>query len=182
MFHLLTVLVIVVHIVFCLSTKQDVIVVLGSSDERILGERIAAAIQYIQNSSSPIILYVSGGVKHAFLNTVSEASIAAKMIAEHQFDDLQIILDEHATNTAENFAYLKRWVNKNYSQSELPDFVITTSDFHQTRAQLIFQGILPDVVPKWNLSKSACVQCWSDETIHIKNVRADVTRALFLLM
>lgn len=181
MFHLLTVLIIVAHIAFCLSTKHDVIVVLGSSDERILGERIAAAIQYIKNSSSPIILYVSGGVKHAFMNTVSEASTAAKMIAEHKFDNLQIILDEHATNTAENFAYLKRWVNKNYSQSELPDFVITTSDFHQTRAQLIFRGILPDVVPKWNLSKSACIQCWSDETVHIKNVFADVEKALLLM-
>ena len=61
-------------IVFCSSTKHDVVVVLGCSDERILNERIDSAIQYIRSVSSPIILYVSGGIKHAIVNDISEAS------------------------------------------------------------------------------------------------------------
>ena len=171
------------HIVLCFSTKHDVVVVLGSSDERILAERISAAIQYIQSSDNQIILFVSGGVKNAFVNAnqMTEAAKAAKILDNNEFN-VQIVLDEKATNTAENFAYLKQWVNQTFTQDDLPDFVITTSDFHQIRAEQIFQGIIPEVTPKWNLSKSSCIHCWSDEHIHIKNVSADVMKARLLLM
>jgi uncharacterized SAM-binding protein YcdF (DUF218 family) len=179
--HFLVLLFLLLQLVFCFSTKHDVLVVLGSSDERILSERISAAIQYIRTSDSPIILYVSGGVKNAFVNEVSEASKAAKILAENQFDHIQIVLDEHATNTAENFAYLKRWLLQNFSSDDLPEFVITTSDFHQSRAERIFQGILPDITPKWNLSKSYCLSCWSDETIHLKNVPSDIMKARLIM-
>lgn len=172
------------HIVLCFSTKHDVVVVLGSADENILAERISAAIQYIQSSDSQIILFVSGGVKNAFVNAnqMSEAANAAKILRSNNEFNVQIVLDEKATNTAENFAYLKQWVNQTFSQDDLPDFVITTSDFHQIRAEQIFQGIIPEVTPKWNLSKSSCIRCWSDESIHIKNVSADIMKARLILM
>ena len=179
------------HIVLCLSTKHDVVVVvLGSSDERILAERVSAAIQYIQSSDNHIILFVSGGVKNAFVNAnqMTEAAKAAKILnddihSNNEFNvNVQIVLDEKATNTAENFAYLKQWVNQTFTQDDLPDFVITTSDFHQIRAEQIFQGIIPQVTPKWNLSKSSCIHCWSDESIHIKNVSADIMKARLILM
>jgi uncharacterized SAM-binding protein YcdF (DUF218 family) len=178
------------HIVLCFSTKHDVVVVLGSSDERILAERVSAAIQYIQSSENHIILFVSGGVKNAFVNAnqITEAAKAAKILnddihSNNEFNvNVQIVLDEKATNTAENFAYLKQWVNQTFPQDDLPDFVITTSDFHQIRAEQIFQGIIPQVTPKWNLSKSSCIHCWSDESIHIKNVSADIMKARLILM
>jgi len=178
------------HIVVCFSAKHDVVVVLGSSDERILAERVSAAIQYIQSSENPIILFVSGGVKNAFVNAnqMTEAAKVAKILnddihSNNTFNvNVQIVLDEKATNTAENFAYLKQWVNQTFTQDDLPDFVITTSDFHQTRAEQIFQGIIPEVTPKWNLSKSSCIRCWSDESIHIKNVSADIMKARLILM
>jgi hypothetical protein len=91
------------------------------------------------------------------------------------------VLDEKATNTAENFAYLKRWVNSNFSTEEMPSIVITTSDFHQDRAERIFQGIMPEITPQWNLSKSSCTRCWSDEMIHIKNVQSDITKAIHIV-
>ena len=176
-------LVFLIYVVFCLSTKHNVMVVLGSADERILRERISAAIQFIQSSDDAIILFISGGVKNAIVNTdeMSEASKAAQLLDQQSFDRIQIVLDEYATNTAENFAYLKRWVNNNFSRDELPDFVITTSDFHQTRAERIFHGILPDIIPKWNLSKSSCVQCWSDEAIHMRNVHTDIMKAKLIM-
>lgn len=172
-----------IHIVLCSSAKHDVVVVLGSSDERILAERVSAAVQYIQSSDNHIILFISGGVKNAFVdnNQMTEAAKAAKILQNDEFN-VQIVLDEKATNTAENFAYLKQWVNQTYPQDKLPDFVITTSDFHQIRAERIFQGIIPEVTPKWNLSKSSCIHCWSDETIHLKNVSADVMKARLILM
>ncbi len=181
MFLTLVFLLLAIKIVFGVYTKHDVVVILGSSDERILKERIDAAIQYIQKTDAPVILYVSGGVKNAFSNDVSEASKAAKQINEQKFENIRLVLDELATNTAENFAYLKRWVSSNFSEEETPEFVITTSDFHQNRAELIFHGILPEITPKWNLSKSSCISCWSDENIHIKNVKADVMKALLLM-
>jgi uncharacterized SAM-binding protein YcdF (DUF218 family) len=173
-----------IHFVFCFSAKHDILVVLGSADDRILSERVSAAMQYIQSSShnQSIILFISGGVKNALqddgLVNVTEASKAAGAFSsESSYANVQIVLDENATNTAENFAYLKRWVNHNFSQDDLPSFVITTSDFHQVRAERLFHGFLPDVTPQWNLSKSSCSRCWADESIHIKNVPADILKA-----
>ena len=177
------VLLLFIHFVFCFSAKHDVLVVLGSADDRILSERVSAAMQYIQSSHNrSIILFISGGVKHAFHGddgsvNGSEASKAAGAFSNESFEHVEIVLDENATNTAENFAYLKRWVNHNFSQDDLPSFVITTSDFHQVRAERLFHGFLPDVTPQWNLSKSSCSRCWADESIHIKNVPADILKA-----
>jgi len=184
MFGSLLFVLLFVHFVFCLSAKHDILVVLGSADDRILSERVAAAMQYIQSSSNnqSIILFISGGVKNAFQSgdsSSSEASKAAGAFSNESssYENVQIVLDENATNTAENFAYLKRWVNHNFSQDDLPSFVITTSDFHQVRAERLFHGFLPDVTPQWNLSKSSCSRCWADESIHIKNVPADILKA-----
>ena len=176
-------IVFMVHAAFCYSTKPDVHVVLGSANEVILGQRIQAAIQYIRSTENPNILFISGGVKNALVdaNEQTEAAKAANMITNSALDNVQIVLEENATNTAENFVYLKRWVNSNFSQEDLPEFIITTSDFHKDRAEQIFQGILPVVTPKWNLSKSDCVQCWRDEAIHMKNVPADIYKALNLM-
>ena len=178
-------LLLLIHFVFCFSAKHDILVVLGSADDRILSERVSAAMQYIQSSSQnqSIILFISGGVKNALqddgLVNVTEASKAAGAFSSESssYENVQIVLDENATNTAENFAYLKRWVNHNFSQDDLPSFVITTSDFHQVRAERLFHGFLPDVTPQWNLSKSSCSRCWADESIHIKNVPADILKA-----
>ena len=163
-----------------LSKTRDVHVVLGSADENILDERIRKAIQYINTSDSPNILFISGGIKNAFDDT-NEATKAANMIENIEHAAVQIVLEDKATNTAENFAYLKQWVNRNFSQDDLPDIVITTSDFHKNRAEQIFHGIIPDIIPKWNLSKSACSNCWSDEAIHMKNVKADILNALYIM-
>lgn len=170
-------LVLFINIVFCTSTKHDVVLVLGSSDDRILNERIDSAIQYIQSITSPIIVYISGGIKHAALNDQTEAYKISSRIIEKQFDHVTIVIDEYAKNTAENFTYFKYWISEYFSYNELPQVTITTSDFHQNRALLIFQNIIDNITPKWNLSKSSCIQCWADETIHIKNVHADVIKS-----
>lgn len=179
MSFLVLLLLLFIHFVFCRETKHDVLVVLGSADDRILSERVSAAIQYIQSSHNrPITLFISGGVKNAFGDdNVTEASKAAGAFSSNSYENVEIVLDENATNTAENFAYLKRWVNHNFSQDDLPSFVITTSDFHQVRAERLFHGFLPDVTPQWNLSKSSCSRCWADESIHIKNVPTDILKA-----
>jgi len=180
----LMMMVLVIEMVSCMCSNSGVLVVLGSSDERILKERVLSAIQYIEsNENQEIILFISGGVKHALVNDSSvrgetEASRASRWF---EFENVTIVLDELATNTAENFAYLKRWVNETYSAGEMPSIVVTTSDFHQDRAERIFQGILPEISPQWNLSKSDCSQCWSDERVHIKNVESDIMKAIHII-
>lgn len=164
--------------------KQNVLVVLGSADDRILSERVSAAIEYIEsNEDQSIILFISGGVKNAIVNESSDRgqTEASKAASSFDYENVKIVLDEKATNTAENFAYLKRWVNSNFSTEEMPSIVITTSDFHQDRAERIFQGIMPEITPQWNLSKSSCTRCWSDEMIHIKNVQSDITKAIHIV-
>jgi len=164
--------------------KQNVLVVLGSADDRILSERVSAAIEYIEsNEDQSIILFISGGVKNAIVNESSDRgqTEASKAASSFEYENVKIVLDEKATNTAENFAYLKRWVNSNFSTDEMPSIVITTSDFHQDRAERIFQGIMPEITPQWNLSKSSCTRCWSDEMIHIKNVQSDITKAIHIV-
>lgn len=170
-----------IHFVCCFSSTHDILVVLGSADDRILSERVSAAIQYIQSSDKPLILFISGGVKNAFQSGADEPTEASRAAKAFDFEHVQIVLDELATNTAENFAYLKRWVTQNFSHDDLPAFVITTSDFHQLRAERLFQGIIPDVTPQWNLSKSACSHCWSDETIHIRNIENDILKARHII-
>ncbi len=161
------------------GSSPTILVVLGCADNTIQQERVDAAIDFINHSVSPIKLYVSGGVKNAILsNGVTEAS---QMASSFDDKDIEIILDEKATNTAENFAYLKRWVHNNLSVENMPNFVITTSDYHKNRAETIFNGILPDVNPVWNLSKSDCPNCWTDERIHMRNVRADIQHASMIV-
>jgi uncharacterized SAM-binding protein YcdF (DUF218 family) len=177
-------IVLLLHIVSYTRSRPDVLVVLGSSDDRILSERVSSAIEYIEsNEDQSIILFISGGVKNAMENESSDRSQteASKAASSFEYENVKIVLDEKATNTAENFAYLKRWVNNNYSVDEMPSIVITTSDFHQDRAELIFQGIMPEITPQWNLSKSYCSRCWSDERIHIKNVQSDIMKAIHIV-
>lgn len=169
----------IVHTAASNHVKPDIHVVLGSSNESILKERVDAAINYINTTNKPNIMFISGGVKTSFINNddTTEASKAVHMMGKGLLKPVKIVLDEHATNTAENFAYLQQWVNQNYSQDNLPDIVITTSDFHKNRAEQIFHGIIPNILPTWNLSQSDCNHCWTDELIHMKNVEADIHKA-----
>ena len=164
----------------CVSIyAQNIIVVLGSSDSNILNERVTSTIDYIEKNDSDYILYVSGGVKYAFTQEDTEASRMASQI-KTKTDDIKIVLDELAQNTAENFAYLKKWIYLNFSQKNLPNVIISTSDFHKNRAEQIFNGIFPEFEPIWNLSVSKCSTCWRDEHIHMRNVHSDIQKALFI--
>ena len=153
---------------------HNVIIVLGSHDNNILQERVSSTMNYINNQSEDTsTLYLSGGVKEAFKNDdQSEASKMNKLFSSN--DDIEIVQDQLAKNTAENFAYLKQWIYANFSLDYLPNVIISTSDFHKERAELIFNGIFPEIQPIWNLSISKCLSCWNDEHIHIKNVHNDI--------
>jgi hypothetical protein len=181
----MTVKTIILFIFLCinsvLSSNIEVIIILGCSDNQIQRQRVNAGIKYIKetnNSNKSNIIYISGGIKNNLISKTTEASQMLNQI-ENEKLDIPIIIDNKAQNTAENFMYLKEWINKNYMDN-LYSFVIVTSDFHQRRTLMLFNGIFNDIQPKWVLSKSECISCWNNENIHIQNVEADIQNALLL--
>lgn len=177
---------IVLFILSCFAvqvySKTTVMVVLGCAIQDVQQERVAAALNYADLiEDSEIVWFVTGGVKNAVSQMASEAEQMREKISGSKG---KIVLDDKAKNTAENFAYLKKWINEAYDDAEAVEIVITTSDFHQERAFKIFKGIFPNNASRleWNLSKSvSCPYCWNDEIIHMKNVAIDVKNAVRIL-
>ena len=156
--------------------EKQIIVLLGCNNQEIQNQRIQSLFDYIDSTTAPFTLYLSGGSKDG--NTESEASIMRNQI-QKIYPNITIYVDMESTNTAENFINLHNWIqNKNEDKEE--KIVITTSDFHKERAEKIFTGLVPNVTLEWNLSKSNCEWCWEAEPIHMKNVDTDIARALYV--
>lgn len=158
------------------TVASVIMIVLGCHIQDIQNSRIQTALEFSKQFDSQYqTWFLTGGVKHAIASTLTEAE---NMKSNINFD-ANIILDTSATNTAENFLNFKKWY-QHAEFAEKPQIVITTSSFHKDRAEQILKGIFNDVeiVPVWNLSDLACPTCWSDELIHVKNVKNDVEKAL----
>ena len=152
-------------------------VVLGCHIIDIQKDRILTAIEYSQQLNYSYIWFLTGGIKNDLQScyTKSEANI---MLSSLNKTD-NIILDEKAKNTAENFNNLKKWISHNNITNL--NIIITTSEFHKERAEKIFNGIFQNnIIPQWNLSKKACSSCWNDEKLHIQNIEADIQKAILL--
>ena len=172
-----------------IQTKPTVMVVLGCAMEDLQKDRIENAVKYASTVQGPVTWFLTGGVKNAVKNEITNAvkneikneenNSEADNMAKFCNSGANLVLDTKATNTAENFANLKQWAMNEYSETP-PEFVITTSEFHEERASKIFDGIFGyyKVNVTWNTSKGACLTCWNDEKIHMRNVNADVLRAL----
>lgn len=163
---------------FAMGQSKTIMVVLGCAIEYIQEDRVNFALEYANEKidDSQVIWYLTGGVKKA-IKEKTDSSEASKMATKISSNN--ILLDELATNTAENFLYLRETI-KSFPDTNSLEIIITTSEFHKERAEKIFNGIF-ETMPfqaKWNLSKKACPTCWMDEKIHIKNVRSDVEKAL----
>lgn len=163
-----------------------IFVVLGCHIQHIQQDRLSTAITFAQSITAyhqngtqiEPIWFLTGGVKNALVEHVgTEADKMASMLSEVSIKN--VVLDTNAQNTAENFVNLKHWINK-FGKFDV-NVVITTSSFHQKRAQKIFEGVFHDIniKPKWNLGSASCQHCETDEHIHIRNVENDVKKALF---
>ena len=180
------------------AVKQPTImVVLGCAMPDLQQDRIKRALEFAdKKSDDPIIWFLTGGVKDAVVGAIAkqstEASAMAQTLSQASDQSLEddgdynvnIVLDENARNTAENFANLKEYLlmNANFADGQQRSVVVTTSEFHQARAAKIFEGVFHDILDKvditWNVSGGACPTCWADERIHMRNVEADVMRVL----
>ena len=167
----------------------ELIIILGNNNPNIQNERIQKAIEYLNNDSlNKRILYLSGGVKKYFLRSVNQMKETSESLLMYShlneqmtnFKDINVIMDEKSTNSAENFVYLKKWILENYP---LHDFIYTiiTSDFHEKRTLRLFNSLFPLIKPKMVLSITDCYHCWTDENIHLRNVDKDIKEAIVLL-
>ena len=162
---------------------DEIIVILGNNNPNILQQRINIGLEYLKELKiTKTTIYLSGGIKKYSANQITESSLMYDELNKnvYNFKDIQVIMDEKSTNTAENFVYLKKWINKNYLFKEF-NYVIITSDYHEKRVMKLFNGIFQNIQPKFVLSNSNCIDCWKDEIIHIKNVENDIKKALLLL-
>ncbi len=164
-----------IYLNYALSLTS-VMVVLGNQMKEIQKDRVLSAIEYSKSIENTYIWYLSGGVKGCVENEITEASNMRGYINEKTTNN--IVLDNYATNTAENFVNLKKWLTIKYNSDEEYEIVITTSEYHKVRALKIFEGIFEKKKIKWNVSKKACPSCWSDEIFHMKNIEKDVKNAL----
>ena len=162
-----------------INATHTIMVVLGCAIDYLQDDRINSALDYAANLDQQVSWFLTGGIKNAIDNT--QQTEAARMVIRIHSD--QVVLDQTATNTAENFANLRKYVIEQYGHANLPQIVITTSAFHKNRAEKIFNGVFMQndeivIHPVWNLGQQACPTCWTDEHIHMKNVDNDVKNAL----
>ena len=153
-------------------SDENIILVLGCSNSYIQEQRIQTLFEYIENTNKHTVLYLSGGKKNPELKE-TEADIMLKKINK-KYPELEIHVDRTATNTAENFINFNKWVEEKNSNK----IIINTSDFHKERAEKIFNGLIKNKTPEWNLSISNCKWCWEDEKMHMKNIENDIKKSL----
>ena len=162
-----------------INATRTIMVVLGCAIDYLQDDRINSALDYAANLDNQVSWFLTGGIKNAIDNT--QQTEAARMVVKLHSN--QVVLDETATNTAENFANLRKHIIEQYGHDTLPQIVITTSAFHKNRAEKIFNGVFMQndeivINPVWNLGQQACPTCWTDEHIHMRNVDNDVKNAL----
>jgi uncharacterized SAM-binding protein YcdF (DUF218 family) len=152
-----------------------IMVVLGCHLHDIQTDRIYKAIEYSNKINKPYIWFLTGGIKYNLQSYQDNYNSEAKIMLSILNKTDNIILDEKAKNTAENFNNLKKWIQ--YNNITNTDIVITTSDFHRERAEKIFNSIFQNkIIPKWNLSNKICKSCWYDEKIHMLNIENDIKK------
>ena len=153
------------------------IILLGCHIAHLLNGRINAAVELATNYSQ-VDWLLSGGIKPASNNEVTEAEqMAARISAKepaYGIPEWNYILDTNATNTAENFLRVRAMNLTDYD-----GVYIATSAFHYERAAKIASLVIGDTHDiNWVLAeqKEDDSEYW--ERIHIRNVEADVRRAL----
>ena len=153
------------------------IILLGCHIAHLLNGRINAAVELATNYSQ-VDWLLSGGIKPASNNAVTEAEQMAARISEKEpaygTPEWNYILDTNATNTAENFLRVRTMNLTDYD-----GVYIATSAFHYERAAKIASLVIGNTHDiNWVLAeqKEDDSEYW--ERIHIRNVEADVRRAL----
>ena len=151
-------------------------ILLGCHITRLLNGRIQTAVDFVNTNhqNNTVDWFLSGGVKNGSSDTMSEAEHMAQTILPHGNANWSVILDTVATNTAENFVI----ANQTLNFALYSDVYVVTSEFHYGRAKRMTDRIFTNRRIKWVLSplEERDSRYW--ETIHIRNVEADLERVI----
>jgi hypothetical protein len=160
------------------------LVLLGCNISYLLNDRITRAVQFANGfNKTSVNWFLSGGIKNPSEDTVTEAEKMAAQISQYEKTYAQdvsgnnwtYIYDTVATNTAENFIMVDKYLEKSFI--EFTEIFVVTSSFHYNRANKIAEKIINNKI-SWILSDAELHDSRYWETIHIKNVDADVNKAI----
>ncbi|MFY7728673.1 MAG: YdcF family protein [Flavobacterium sp.] len=153
-------------------------ILLGCQIARLLNGRIQTAVDFVSKNhkNNSVDWFLSGGVKNGSATAMSEAEQMAQTILPYGSEKWSVILDTVATNTAENFVI----ANKTLNFALYSDVYVVTSEFHYGRAKRMTDRIFTNRPIKWVLSplEERDSRYW--ETIHIRNVDADLERVIHI--
>lgn len=161
------------------------LILLGCNVSYLLNDRIDAAMNFVSKLNyTNIDWFLSGGIKNPIEDTITEAEKMRHQISIFEKNHTNkltgnvwnYIYDTKSTNTAENFVMAKTFIMSKIN-SEYDEVYVITSEFHQKRANKIAEQIL-DEEPKWILGRAKLDDSDYWERIHIRNVDADVNKAL----
>jgi len=86
----------------------------------------------------------------------------------------RFIKDIQSTNTAENFLMLRKLLDEN----NYDEIFVVTSEFHYERAKMFTDIIIPENNFKWILGLKEQSHSRDLEKLFMKNVNADIEKAL----
>lgn len=164
--------------------KLILIVLLGCNIFNILHDRVNTAIKFVDKLTLTKEKYtidwiLSGGSKNIINteNTCYEAEIMKHKLELNNFPNTEnnYSIDIQSTNTAENFAYLDKFLQAN---SYYDSIYIVTSEYHHARAEKILSRIIPNNHFKWILGTELNPDSKYWELIHTNNIESDVKKAI----
>jgi hypothetical protein len=151
------------------------IALLGCNIAKLLDGRVDAAVQFANQRNETVNWFLSGGLKNGGLKNkdayqITEAEQMSHRLSQYN-ETWTYTLDTESTNTAENFIALSA------EYQAYDDVFIVTSTFHQPRAALFADKLIPDNRFRWILSPLELPDSRYWESVHIKNVDTDVEKA-----
>ena len=145
----------------------DAVIVLGAGvngtePSLSLQTRLDAALEYLEwYPDLPVVL--TGGMGYG--EEITEAQCMYDYLTAHGIDGSRLILEEQATNTAENFAYSKPLLEAEGINVESAWIAVVTNDFHIYRAGVIAEQVgygpicgVPAELPWLHLEINYCIR------------------------
>ena len=116
--------------------SEDAVIVLGcavigSRPSNTMYARTYSAIRYYYSQNSDTVFVVSGG--RGPQEDMTEAKAMQKLLLDAGIPQSQILLEEQATSTSENFIYSKKILDE-YFKNKPYSAAFVTNDFHCYRA------------------------------------------------
>ena len=160
------------------ASSKTLVVLLGSSNNELLFDRINTATESVLGSPDEVDWFLSGGFTSD--KQISEAKKMETIISRYRLENStwSYILDEQAQNTSENLVQLELFLDTiDYSYNNM---MLVTSGFHEKRAKKMVSMLSKLNKYNWDFVSGTLSFHDSDywETIHIKNVESDIKKAI----